>query len=404
MLWERETIGLAGITYTLPEAPPPAEVEPPPYNPEPPPTGQGDGFGTVYVLEAATLGRTRDLSASSPTWVDIGPADGNPFQDFVLDSHDPITTGYLTSASGVWKSTDLDEASPNFSLVLTAATDNTALSSTGFGEVFHVLTSINVADYVAVFFSATVSGTKNVYCARSTNAGTSWNYALVGVPSTTGGSWRGACDYVPHLVSGAVRLYCCIGIAGSSVTPHMYRSDDSGANWSSIANVVTPIGGQSTFPQTCHVPYEDNADGSTVYVGCQSTTGFPGLFKSANAGASWGTRVVTSNMSTCHRFGAETWTQDKDRGFFWRLSSLALLTTDNAFSSTSVATGTGLSGSVVASSGGFPYNNSQFYAVTNSGIFVSTDRGETWVNKTGDWLSSFVLTASKVIVPVWVAE
>jgi hypothetical protein len=109
-------------------------------------------------------------------------------------------------------------------------------------------------------------------------------------------------------------------------------------------------------------------------------------------------------MSTCHRFGAETWTQDKNRGFFWRLSSLALLTTDNAFSSTSVATGTGLSGTVVASSGGFPYNNSQFYAVTNSGIFVSTDRGETWVNKTGDWLSSFVLTASKVIVPVWVAE
>jgi hypothetical protein len=350
------------------------------------------------------LGRTRDLSASSPTWVDIGPSDANPFQDFVLDSHDPITTGYLTSASGVWKSTDLDEASPNFSLVLTAATVNTALSSTGFGEVFHVLTSVNVADYVAVFFSATVAGTKNVYCARSSNAGTSWNYALVGVPSTTGGSWRGACDYVPHLVSGAVRLYCCIGIAGSSVTPHMYRSDDSGANWSSIANVVTPIGGQSTFPQTCHVPYEDNADGSTVYVGCQSTTGFPGLFKSTNAGASWGTRVVTSNMSTCHRFGAETWTQDKSRGFFWRLSSLALLTTDNAFSSTSAATGTGLSGTVVASSGGFPYNNSQFYAVTNSGIFVSTDRGETWVNKTGDWLSSFVLTASKVIVPVWVAE
>jgi hypothetical protein len=184
----------------------------------------------------------------------------------------------------------------------------------------------------------------------------------------------------------------------------MYRSDDSGATWNSIANIVTPGGGQNTRPMSCHCPYDGNEAGNIVYVCTSGGTGFPGLWKSTNSGASWGSRVITTAPSfSARRFCAETWTQNNQRGFYWT-SAPALVTTDSAFSSTATATGTGLVGTVVYASGGFPYNNSQFYAVTGSGIYVSTDRGETWVDKTGDWLSGFVLTLPEVIVPVWVAE
>lgn len=397
MLWERETVGdTAGVTYTLPEAPPPSEVEPPPYDPDPPGNGGGDGFGTCYVVVDAGIGRTRDLSASSPSWSDISPTDANAHKDFVLDSWRPLTHGFLTSASGVWKSTDLDQVSPTWNLVLTAAQINTALSSTAVSEVNHILTSINVDGYVAVFFLATISGVDQLYCGYSSDGGSSWNFGHIFTAPGGNVSFRGAADYVPHLVSGQVRLYVGASYGSTSAVAKVFRSDDGGANWSTLTDPWSSLSGHFPNPACIHVPFTNNPSGDTVYLGIVGNAG-QGLYKSTNAGSSW-SRLITTQTGV-HRFGVETWTQDDDMGFFW--ANDTLLTTDDAFTSTDTATGTNFNGSIRAS-GGFPYVDDQFYALTTTRILVSTDRGESWVNKTGDWSMGF--TNPRVIVPVWVAE
>jgi hypothetical protein len=155
LLWERETTGTAAITYTPPDTDFDIPYEPPNddgFDHTPPPAGFGDGFGTVYVLADTKLGRTRDFSAASPAWSDITPASAGDLWDFVLDPWNPTTTGYIAASTGIWKSTDLTNAAPTFTNILTAAAIETAVSDTAFTKAHKIMCSINQEDYVAFFF------------------------------------------------------------------------------------------------------------------------------------------------------------------------------------------------------------------------------------------------------------
>ncbi|MEL0099353.1 MAG: hypothetical protein VW907_07355, partial [Opitutae bacterium] len=74
--------GIGGSSISLPDTTDiiPIPTEPPPPGtidiPEVPPVTDtfGTGFGTVYTMSQNKLYRTRAFSASSPTWVDIGPS------------------------------------------------------------------------------------------------------------------------------------------------------------------------------------------------------------------------------------------------------------------------------------------------------------------------------------------
>jgi hypothetical protein len=292
----------------------------------------------------------------------------------------------------------MDQAVPGWDLALTAAQIQTALGATAVTEVSHVLTSINVDGYVAAFFLATIGGVGQLYCAYSTNGGASWSYGHIFTPTGSNGvAWSGAADYVPHLVGGNVRLYVgCGDFHANLIVSKIFRSDNGGASWSALTDTWSSLTGHFPVPVSVHCPYTNNPDGDIVYVGLQGNAG-QGLYRSANAGSTWANLISTQTL--VHRFGVETWTQNDQRAFFW--ANNTLLTTDNAFTGTGTATGTGLSGGVGAS-GGFPYASSQFYALTSTGIFVTIDRGENWINKTGNWGMGF--TNPRVIVPVWVSE
>ncbi len=400
LLWEQETSGLPATTYIPPSTDFNIDYEPLPdsgYDPNPGSIA-GDGFGTVYVMDDGHLIRTRNFSASSPEWVDISPTDAEDFNDFILDSWAPRTTGYLISDSGVWKSVDLDQASPTFDLVLENADMVTGTGVDAVTMIYYVLTSINVQDYIAVFFHADDGADNSIRCAFSSDGGATWDYSTV-ITSTSTLHWNGAVDYVPRLIGGQVRLYVAVDAETNRYTPFIIRSDDGGATWQSGVKIFNSGAGQFPRSYSLHVPYSNNPDGDIVYAALGGSAGGQGLFYSDDAGATWAS-VEAGTASTPHRRAAETYTQNDQSGFFWT-GTLTLNTTDDGFSSTSTPALTGLSGTIYAC-GGFPYQDGQFYAVTSDGIFVTTDGGENWSDKTGDWATA--IAARCVIVPLWVAE
>jgi hypothetical protein len=104
------------------------------------------------------------------------------------------------------------------------------------------------------------------------------------------------------------------------------------------------------------------------------------------------------------RNGFEAYTEDSDLLFWWTAGDDGLYTSIDGGANWTLKSATGLTGEPVAA-GGFPYNGQQYYVVTTTGIFVSVDGGNSFVNKTGDWSFGFTASGSEpyhnIIVPDW---
>ena len=358
----------------------------------------GTGFGTVYVMTSDTLGRTRAFSATSPEWSDISPSDSQ-FGDYILDPWNPAQKGYLTGASGVWKSSDLDQSSPTWELVVSWSTIESDLGATAISNWYKVIGSINFEDYVAVFFNATIGGFVQPHCMRSLDGGETWNTPVNIRPISNNEIFYGAADYVPHAISNNVKLYVAwesVGVGRSVGLGNI--SNDGGVSWSGSFVITGNTGGAFSRPIAMHCPYNGNESGNLAYMS-DDGAGWRGLWKTENSFSS-NTQVQT----TAHQGGRrnmETHTLDNQAGYRW-IPTNVLTITDNAFVNVTNATNTGFSGGIKGG-GGFPTTDQQFYAISTSGIFVSTDRGENWIDKTGNWAFGLANWQDNggVIVPLW---
>lgn len=404
LTWEKETDGPAAKGYIPPSIEPEIPYEPPPdpgFDPDPIPTA-GTGFGTVYAVSISALGRTRDFSAASPAWVDIKPG-GSPgaLWDFILDPWSPATTGYLTADAGIYRSTDLDEASPSWTLIVSAGDIETAASLSDFGSPAKIVGSINLEGYFALFH--TMANAYTVYVTYTTDAFATWDTVQVCAPSADN-DFLGGADIVPHLVSGNIVLYVPYK---SGTVVYLAKSTNGGASWSSLTGVDVGGGNRALGALSTHCPYEGNEAGNICYFTMMDLDGSSWYYyagKTSN-GSDVETVVPLTGLTfgsskLAKRTGLESYTQDRLRMYRW-VNNL-LYTSLDGFSTETAVTTSGISGNVLAS-GGFPYNAAQFYALSSLGIFVSTDGGSTWVEKTGDW--SFGLTTTGngtgVIVPLW---
>lgn len=420
LTWEQETSGLPATTHIPPTTNINIDYEPLPnsgYDSDPAPVTAGDGFGTVYVMDDNALYRTRDFSATSPTWTDIsGAASGDEFHDWILDPFRPTTTGYLLTDGGVYKFTDLDQVTPTVNQVLTAAAFLTATSSAGGFYAWKIIGSINQDGYFA-FVATTEDGgsgdphdSTELWCVYTSNSGSTWSYVLIfsgtGTVRHTGGF-----DYVPHLVGGAIRLYVAFINATTFSRTYLNRSDDGGATWSNPYSIAGEIGG-ADGGVLCHCPYDGNTDGNTVFWGTEPASSLNTTWKSTNGGAN-STQIDLQSIDAgaenggtkAKRTGVETYPQDNNLVYIWYGNNVdnVLISIDGGSSFSQQATAV-ISGTTVFASGGFPYNNVQFYALTDDGAFVSTDAGVNWVDKTGDLPALSLSRGIGSIVPVWVAE
>lgn len=410
--FEKYTQGIGGSSITFPTI---DDIVPLPTNPPPasgidfpitPPIteGFGTGFGTVYVMTPDYLGRTRAFSATSPVYADITPGSMGIGYDYILDPWSPETTGYIATSAGIWKSSDLTSTIPTFTNVLTTAAIEGVLGA-GVENLYKIICSINVQNYVTFFFNIGDA----LYNGRSYDGGTTWAYSLIA--NVAGGlSWQGAADYVPHLVNGNIRLYVAYGTTVvNRIHGDWARSDDGGATWSATGRYASVSGGAFIYPHEVHCPYHGNEDGDIAYIHGNTGAANGTLFQTTSAGTGWTMLVGGSSGLLVRRSSMQAYTLNNQIAVRWK-STPALYTTTNAFTSETAATLSGYIGTQIAAAGGFPVNSDQYYAVTtgNGAILVTTDNGENWTDKTGNWRTVYGITAGNpvtsgisVIVPLW---
>jgi hypothetical protein len=378
----------------------------------------GDGFGTVYVVANNLLRRTRNFGAVSVTWVDITPAGGATLYDLILDPWGPATTGYISSTAGIYKSTNLDLDTPTWSLILSKATIEAALSAVAdtFRKAHKIVASINYEGYVGFAFMARRTD-RELWFARSLDGGSSWSYSLItAFPSVPGfdlgfAGYAGGLDIVPRVIGGDLRLYLAFTI-DDPAEARLYRSDDKGATWAVKSTTTKPA---ITGGVCVHTPYNGNLAGNIVYWSHTADNDVQAAYYSTDGGVTPITLDFPASGATddekgtiVKRTGIESYTQNRLLMYAWQAATNKLLSSDDGGATWSEVTiATAFTGTPVAS-GGFPFDDQLYYLVTSSltdaGIFVSVDGGANWVEKTGDWASFAADLYNAVIVPLWTAE
>jgi hypothetical protein len=405
-------IGGSSITFPTIDDIVPIPTEPPPPGtidlPEVPPVTDtfGTGFGTVYTMLSGELYRTRNFSSSSPVWVGIHT--GNLY-DFILDPWNPDNNSVLLRDDGVWLSTEMANVSPGFTQVLDA-TDVAAVVTSAIGAGYSnlywriVKGSINVQGYFVVGFSVRSSaGNTEWFCAYTYDYGQTWGSSYIGgVGSANYNQQYNALDVVPHLINGNIRLF-------SSGSTAISISNDGGATWS-VASTFSVSGANALDNVTVHCPYEGNEDGNIVYlchVDNRASTYVRQLARySYNNGLSPVYNIIYNGGGNGYtsRWAIESYTNN-NLYIYMLIGKSGLYVSNDGGATYSAATMNGIAfggTGTMYSTGGFPTTDQQFYAVTGAGVYVSTDRGENWTDKTGTGLTSFVpLESRTVIVPLW---
>lgn len=387
LTWEKETSGWPAVTSTVDANgnPTPEFVLSASAYTSTTPTG----MGTVYAMSGKKLYRTRSLAAASPIWTDITPgglSSGNPLHDFVLDPWAPETTGYLAGRDGVYKSTNLDTSSPTWSNIYSNSDINGAvgesIATLGWGKL---LCSPTLQDWVC--FTYGYGTHTKVVAAVSTNAGSTWSTnGIIATGSEFKATTPGCVDVVPHTVSGELRLFLADGQSNT-----LYWSNDSGASWlAKESSIYADMG----YVRCLHIPYDDNENGNTFYVTCnQHSTDKGFVLKTTDAGINYtDLSQVSDRGSGEKRGGVESYLHDKDNLFYWserEVNEIEKLWVSSDGGSTwtqATATGLGLnSNEWVMASSRFPYLPGYICVLTNKHIYVSTDYGENFTDKTGSW-------------------
>ena len=348
-------------------------------------------MGTNY------LGRTRDFNANNPTWDNVPIPTVTRCLDFILDPWNPKNGGWLSTDNGVYKTANLDASTPSWTLALSKSTIEASLGATNFGNAYKVIGSINKQYFFALFFTAYSGGVYSIYCARTSDNGSTWDISTV--VSGEQDSWAGAVDYVPHLVNGSVVFYVgAIDFFGSPPSERgmVLKSTNSGATWSNLGSLGSYGSLNSSTPYSAHCPYDDNTDGQDAFVAFGN-----GIWRSINGSTfvSLG-KTPQTNIS---RTSVETYTQNQNILYIWNSSDNIEVSENSGVSYTTRGSVPG----TIKAAGGFPFNSQRYYAVSDNGIYASFDGGTSFVNKTNNYpvsqLSPSASYNKAVIVPVWVA-
>jgi len=362
-----------------------------------------DGAYAKAQQERDLLRNTQGYFYNSKTvnWTNLGPTPGYYFSygnissritSVKFDPNNPNTIYIGAAYGGIWKSTN---GGSNW----TAKTDNEVSLSTG--SITIDPTNTNVIYYGTG--EATYSGAS--YYGRgllkSTNGGDTWITITSGLPSTT---------YFSRIVikpGNSNYLLAALGTNG------LYKSTDAGLNWTSLVSgrcddVVFSPDGMNAYIVGSGSGYKVSTDGGVTFVAgnftagmgsrnhiaiCKSTPSvlyiskYSGssitVYKSTDSGLNFSQISVGTDFA-----GSQAWydfymhVNPFDANVAYVGSIDIWRTTDgNTFSNIT----NGYSGGVVHvdqhNMDFHPTNQNILYAVSDGGIWYSTDKGTSWQNK-----------------------
>jgi photosystem II stability/assembly factor-like uncharacterized protein len=332
-------------------------------------------FGIVFLV---SLGQGREVSAGTNSWTSNGP-EGGIINSLAIHPSTPSTLYAGFYGGGVFKSVDSGGAwhSSNIGLAnldvhevtinpvipstVYAGTSNSVYKSTNDGESWtKASTGLNASVGSLIIDPTTPNtlyagtGSSGIY--KSTNGGENWTEANTGLssfvvsdlainPSTTttlyaavgiygvykstngGGNWNLANNGLPAIASPSAlvinpiapsTLYLGLDSVGGIYTGGVYKTTNSGGNWTAVNTGLTDIDIRALAI--------DPVTPNTLY----AATDGGGVFKSTNGGGNW--NAININLTV------------------FRLASLAIN----------------------------PLDSDTLYAGTFGGVFTSTNGGEDW--------------------------
>jgi hypothetical protein len=420
-VFEPEFTGDDGETSSYPVDPPSTDYpdpDPPTEPGDPDPPSDPTGLGKVYVGTGTHIGRTLGLDKSGGAdWTDVTGAIVGTIIDGILDPWDPLNTAYVftrvgvgSTTSGLWKTTNLNDASPTWTLKKSIASMEGDSPGTNASQGYtKIVASINWEGYLSFVLQIT-GGTNYLGHWHSHDGGDSWSYSTI-LSYYLWIDWRGAYDIVPHEVGGELVMYVChIRDINLADYVRIGRSVDHGHTWTADYFALQAdwnSGTHHAYSLTC--PYEDNEAGTRYYVSWELHDTAKRQFARCvgTSKEAYITPVPGSFGSpTFHRTGYECATHDQDKMFvFDKWGGVnRLRVSDNRgddWTDMGLTSGKGI-GAQVHAAGGFPYNDQLFYVLGTNGIFYSTDRGATFNDATGNWATEIgAFGTGKFIVPMW---
>ena len=386
--------GMGGSSITFPSVPitPPA---PPPPPTEPPIPGAGDG-NVVYVASYARLGRSRNFLANSPTWQNVTGSLSGTILDFLLDPYNPANSAYALTSTGIYKTDNLNAATPTWTIKLTLATIRTEQGDATL-QFRNLATTIAASGEIWVCLYNAGAGTSGTVSAVYTsNHFTSRNY--VGIATAVTGQPARPDVQLQASNRSAGRAYA-IGLVNSLVGK-LYLSTDNNVSWASTYNFGITL-------QALEAAYAGSTETKELIIYVVGGSTFD-LYRSTNGGTGFA-KVLTQSGPL-----------PPGRGRPLRIVNVATHNVNDVLFALpligiydSVDGGTTwvlhASADETNALGRWPYNPNLVYILATSPtphIKYSTDRGATFTNKDGNWASVMgVALADMVnIVPVWVAS
>jgi hypothetical protein len=406
--FETETYGPPGDTIIIPvEAPngdTDCEDDPDNCNPpcangcdEDPPSTNPQG-ATVFVATRSHLARTHNFLDASPNWEDItGGVAGATIVDFNLDPFDPSNKAILLTDTVIYKTSNLSASSPTW----TNVGSNTDFSVDNFSRV---LFTIAQQDRIYVLANDRPSDWHR-YVLRSSNGGSSWTIgADAGTEGQATGQYWGFAvgNHNPNVV------YVSRGAGGNDFC--IKRSEDGGATWCTFAGSAA----QFNSAPDIECPYAGNdVNDLTIYIWSNVDDGALYRIVGTNCSTSTATALTpvgsdSEGLNVPYRILVATDTAN--RIYVIRQSSGITYKLDRSDDGGDTWTQNIQTLTHARGLGGWPFDSDRMEILMNDEndgdklrIYNSTDAGETLTDKIGDWNSSVGgLTSLGVrIIPLW---
>ena len=353
-------------------------------------TAENDTTGGVYLVNKGQIARSRNFYENYPNWEDVSGDLPIPFADrggvteFALDPFDPINRAWISLGSpdswigSLWMTENLDDSIPVWKEILSQEDILSAIGGINL-QVSRVQASPLQPGllYIVVFRGDGAKG--EIYVGRSEDYGRTWSW---GGPFGNGSDRMVGFKVSPHVID---RLWLGAHVNRKS---EFLVSHDGGYSFLSLATFET-----WWHPYDIFVPKEKNDDDAIILASVDDRYGRRRLMRSADGGRTWvditySDKYVGPTNNMINTFLGETnglfyisttcggpWSfiYSGDGGQSWETR----FNIDEWWSS---VWQNPVTGELLTAKAKSEQNSSV--------AFLSKDGGYTWIDKTGDWLSS----------------